>query len=153
MATVTALVRAKDRRIWFWLVMTVSFAFLAFDELLQFHERIGRVVERIAAPGIFRSWDDIIVIAYGVVALPALIAFLPSLIRYRMVFEMFAVAFVFYGIHTLIDSTSEPPTAVSVILEESAKLYCGAFLALGAFVGFIGVLWNYAPFDGTRNDT
>ena len=65
---------------------------------------------------------------------------LPDILRYRMVLELFVVAFVFYVLHTVIDSTQEPYTTTSVILEESAKLFCGTFLALGAFIGFLGVL-------------
>ena len=85
------------------------------------------------------SWNDVIVILYGVVALPVVLALLPDILRYRMVLELFVIAFVFYVLHTLIDSTQEPYTTTSVILEESAKLFCGAFLALGAFIGFLGV--------------
>lgn len=152
MASLLILVRANDRHIWLWIIMTVGFAFFAFDELLQFHERVGRVLIRYVDSGVFRNWNDVIVILYGVVALSIMAAILPDLIRYRMVIELFAVAFAFYGIHTLIDSTQQTNTTVSTILEESAKLFSVEFLAVGAFVGFLGILWNFAPSDGTRKD-
>ena len=153
MASLVTLVRVKEEHIWVWLVLAVAFAFLSFDELLQFHERVGELLESIRRPRLFRSWDDIIVILYGVVALPMFIAMLPSLMRWRMVLEMFAIAFVFYGIHTLIDSTNEPPTTVSIILEESAKLLCGAFLVIGTFLGFVGILWQIRIVGAVQNDS
>jgi len=65
---------------------------------------------------------------------------------------MFAIAFAFYGIHTFIDSTNEPATWASIILEESAKLLSGAFFVIGTFIGFVGVLWKNRMLDPTQND-
>ena len=138
-------IQAKEPHIWLWVVMTVGFTFLALDELLQFHEILSSIIKRYASSGIFRNWNDIIVILYGIVALPVIALLLPSILRYRMLFELFVVAFIFYGIHTLIDSTQNPATKVSIIFEESAKLFCGSSLALGTFVGFLGTLWNSKP--------
>ena len=152
MTSLVILVRANDRHIWLWIIMALGFAFLGFDELLQFHERVGRVLDHYIGPGMFRGWNDIIVILYGVIALPIMVALMPSLMRCRMVIELFAVAFLFYVIHTLIDSTQEQRTMVSVILEESAKLFAVEFLAMGAFVGFLGILWNFVPSDVMQND-
>ena len=50
--------------------------------------------------------------------------------------KLLGVAFVLYALHTVIDSTQLPPTPASRILEESAKLLCGAILALSMFFGF-----------------
>jgi hypothetical protein len=143
LSTMTVLILKRDLHKWVWLVLAFGFAFLAFDELLQFHERVGSLVERFSSSGTFRNWNDIIVIIYGILALPMLIVMLPGLLRWRMVLEIFAIAFLFYMIHTLIDSISEPRTTVSVILEESAKLLSGACLMVGAFIGFIGALWKH----------
>ena len=68
------------------------------------------------------------------------IALLPSLIRFPLVAEFFATGFVFYVIHTAIDSIVEPRTTTSIILEESAKIFSVEFLAMGVFVGFLGAL-------------
>lgn len=135
--------RVKDPHIWLWVLMALGFGFLALDELMQFHERFGRIIGRFADSGPFRNWNDVIVILYGVIALPLLVVFLTSLIRLPMVLELFVVAFLFYGLHTFIDSTFEPRTTFSAIFEESAKLFCGSFLALGTFVGFLGAFWRY----------
>ena len=128
-----------------WVIMAIGFFFLAMDELMQFHERLGSIMRRYADSGIFRNWNDIIVILYGVLALPVIAALLPGILRYRMYFELIVTAFVFYAIHTLIDATQSPRTQVSMILEESAKLLCVMFLALGTFIAFLGALWNSEP--------
>jgi hypothetical protein len=138
----TISIRASDRATWLWGVMALGFGFLAMDELLQFHERVGKVLDHTAGSGPFRGWNDVIVILYGLLALPIAGALLPTILRYRHVLELFTLAFFFYGVHTVIDSTQEPPTTLSVICEESAKLICGVFLMLGSFTGFLGDLWN-----------
>ena len=66
-----------------------------------------------------------------------------------MLLEMFTVGFLFYILHTYIDSTNEPRTVTSAIFEESSKLYCVMFLALGAIAGFIGEISALAPRDSS----
>lgn len=62
-----------------------------------------------------------------------------------------------YGAHTGIDIAIEPPTALTVVVEESAKLFCSTFTALGFFVGFVGAVQSPAAVDASgrtsRNDT
>ncbi|MBX2884591.1 MAG: hypothetical protein KTR32_31850 [Granulosicoccus sp.] len=143
LASMVTLWRAGASHTWVWLLMAVGFAFLSFDELLQFHERVGELLDQTSSSGKFRHWNDIIVILYGVIALPILFIILPGLMQWRLVMEMFAIAFLFYGLHTLVDSISVQPTSASIIVEESAKLLCGAFLAIAMFIGFIGVVWKH----------
>lgn len=140
--------RTKDTSRWLWLALAAALVFLSLDELLQFHERLGRRLGEQASSGPFRNWNDLVVIAYGLVALPLAALFLPSLLRYRFLLELLATAVGCYAIHTTIDSTVEPSTDVSVIAEESAKLMCGAFLLLGTFTGFIGALWRHGVGPG-----
>lgn len=136
---------AVPRIRYFWLLTTLAVGFLAFDELLGFHERLGARLDRKAVLAdtidvAFRSWDDIIVVVYGLIALPLLIYFLPSVLRYPLLAERLVAAFLLYCIHTFIDATQEPPTTLSVMLEESAKLYCAAFIALALFTGLLGAI-------------
>ena len=119
------------------------FRIFVVDELLEFHELIGGIVGRVSSSGAFRSWNDIVVIVYGIAALPIIAVILPEIIRFPRVLRMFAIAFGFYVFHTLIDSISDPPTLGSVIAEEACKLLCGAFLASGSFVGFANVVWKH----------
>ena len=74
-----------------------------------------------------RRWNDVIVFLYGVLALPVSLYFLPSVLRFPKVFEYFFLAGSCYIVHTAIDSVVSPPTVHSVIIEESAKLFCSAF--------------------------
>ena len=151
-ASLVVTIRAKEPHIWSWVIMISGFGLLALDEVLQFHERFGRFIEQHISSGIFRNWSDIIVIAYGIIALLIIVSILPSIMRHKMLLELFIVAFIFYCITTLIDSTQEPKTTISVILEESVKLFCVLFLALGTFVAFIGSLWNLKPSDISQNE-
>lgn len=126
-----------------WLIVAAGLLFLAFDEQVQFHERFGRIViEQIMPQEYFRNWNDVIVIMYGVIALPVGLFLLPRLLRYRLVPELFAAGFIFYAIHTSIDSTQDPATLTSIILEESAKVFSTAFLAIGVFTGLLSNIWE-----------
>lgn len=125
----------------FWLLTTFGFGFLALDELLQFHERVGRLLVRLQlSPELFRNGSDTVVVVYGIGALALLAYFLPAVLRHSRLPELLGVALFFFVLHTVIDSTQEPPTSLSIILEESAKLFCGAFLALAAFAGLLAVV-------------
>ena len=125
----------------FWLLAAIVLVFFATDELLQFHEEMGKWITEssIGDPGIFRNWNDVIVISYGAVALVALILFLPVILRYPLFAEALGLAFAFYCIHTLIDSTVQPWTTWSAICEESAKLMSTGALAVSMWIGLLGV--------------
>jgi hypothetical protein len=140
--------RAKGSHEWLWVIIAIGLGFLAFDELLQFHERGDRLVfEQLIPKSVYENWNDMVVVAYGVVGLIVLMILLPRLLRYRMVLAMFITAFIFYVIHTTIDTVQTEQTLTTDIFEESAKLFCGAFLALGAFAGFIGNIWQHVEFS------
>ena len=127
----------------FWLFFSLALGFFALDELMEGHERIGAVLQRVpwlTLPDSFRNWNDVVVISYGIVAVAFLICFLPAILRYPRFLEALAVAIAFYSIHTLIDSTQEPRTTLSAILEESAKLFCSATPALASFIGLLSRL-------------
>ncbi|MDB4759768.1 hypothetical protein OAG34_00995 [bacterium] len=124
----------------FWILAAGALGGLALDELLEFHERIG---DRIDALGIgagpVRHWNDVIVIAYGVFALGFLGFFLSSIVRYPRFIELMGVAFIWFLLHTTVDSLVDPPSVVSVVVEESCKLYCSAFVSLAFFCGMLAV--------------
>lgn len=120
-----------------WVLFSSGFLFLSLDELLQFHERVGYWLDDRVALSAFRGWNDLVVIAYGVVALPIAACLLPKILSYPRLAEMLGTAFAFYAFHTLIDTFQEPPTTASVILEESAKVLCAGFLVLAAFTGLV----------------
>lgn len=124
---------------WVWLVLGVGLVALAADELFQFHERVGRAMADSASAGPFRSWDDIIVIGYGVLAVGLVALMLPGLAHTPMVLRLLGAGFVCYALHTLVDSLAEPRTSLSAIVEESFKLASVTFLALAAYAGYLAV--------------
>ncbi|MCK6694592.1 MAG: hypothetical protein L6Q97_21150 [Thermoanaerobaculia bacterium] len=134
-----------------WILFALAFGYLTLDELLEIHEFFGGLMNLVSGmigmedTGIFRNWNDVVVIAYGVVALAFFLYYLPAILRYSVLGERLAVAGVFFVIHTVIDSVSEPQTVNSVILEESAKLYCALFLALSGFSALLGVIFQGNP--------
>jgi len=127
---------------WFWLLVAIAIGFLAMDELLGFHEGLGGVLDDIDPLGLksartIRGWNDVVVIAYGIAALPVVITFLPTMVRIPAFPELSAVAFAWYVLHTAVDSLVEPRTNLSVIVEESAKLFTGLILALACLGGLL----------------
>jgi len=79
------------------------------------------------------------VIFYGLAALLIMAGFLPEILRFPWVIETLSIAFFFYFIHTLIDSTQYLPYPISTILEESSKVFCNEFLALSMLTAFLGI--------------
>ncbi len=132
---------AKRKQKIFFLIAALALTYLAVDEVMQFHESIGtnldhiRFFRKLIAWSGIHSWNDMIIIMYGLVALPALIYILPTAFEIPYVAEYFAIAFFCYVIHTTIDASFRPPTTASYIFEESAKLYTSIFMALGLLSG------------------
>ena len=151
-AFVAFLISAGDawRHRLFWLVVAGAVGFLAFDELLQFHERVGRRLDRVdtlrsmvdQTP--IRNWNDVVVIMYGIPAFAVGLYFWPSAIRFSRVFEFLCVAAVFYVLHTAIDSVVEPRTTLSVILEESSKVFTALFLAIASLDGLLCLVKRFS---------
>jgi hypothetical protein len=132
---------ARTAHLRFWLLVALGMGFLSFDELLGFHERLGEfMAKRDVSSGAFRNWNDIMVIGYGVVAVPAALYFLPVLLRYPRMPGLLALAFGLYAMHTLIDSVTEQPSVASRVVEESFKLGCGLTLAFAIFCGMLAVI-------------
>ncbi|MCM8811653.1 MAG: hypothetical protein NC910_01205 [Candidatus Omnitrophica bacterium] len=120
----------------FWSLAFLSFLYLSFDELLEFHERMGELIlgSVVGPVPLFRNWNDVIVIGYGMMAFLTFLYFLPVIRAYPGFEKRIALAAGFYVLHTLIDSTQQR-TSLSIILEESAKLFCSAFAASAMLFG------------------
>lgn len=128
----------------FWLILGLGCAFLALDEQLMFHERGGQAIElsSVGASETFRNWNDVIVIGYGVVALAIAGFFGREILRCRVFALAFLVGFVFYALHTGIDSILPTTVAWKDIPEESAKLLSVFFLFLALCAQFLAVADN-----------
>lgn len=131
--------KPMDADSWFWIVAAGGLAVLALDELLQFHERLGGFLDSDPATktSAFRNWNDIIVIGYGLVAVGIGLYFLPVVLSYHHVIQLLGIAFCMFVVHTAVDSLAEPPTHTSVVIEESAKLFTGAFILLAMLQGML----------------
>ena len=136
---------------YFWLLVTFGFGFFALDELLGFHEKLGKIIKAspIGPAETFRNWNDVIVIIYGVIAVCVAIYFLAEILRYPLFAEMLSVAFFCYCLHTLLDSTLGD-SSWGRILEESAKVYSSTFFAIAMFIGLLGVV-NGSRLKRARN--
>ena len=129
----------------FWLIAGLGLAFMSLDELVQIHERIDMIVTSsgVGKPETLRNWNDLVVILYGVVGLTIGLIFLPELLRFPRVLEMYATGFAFYLIHTVIDSVTTNPTPLSIICEESAKLLCVMMLLLASVTAVMAMIDGY----------
>lgn len=126
-----------------WLCMAGGLSFLAADEVLGFHESVGLWLDgqvSVREAG-FRTWNDLIVIGYGVVALPLLLAFAPELLRHRGMLQMLGLGFLAYAGHTAVDSLFKP-SGISVVIEEGFKVSCGLALVWSMALGVRGLLWE-----------
>jgi hypothetical protein len=110
--------------VWVWLGLAAGLAFLALDDLIMIHEKVDALISRQASggPAYFRSWNDLVVLAYGLAAVGVVALFARELWKPALVVEFLASGFAFYALHTGIDMAVAEPTAFSVIVEESAKV-------------------------------
>jgi hypothetical protein len=122
-----------------WLLFAGGLTFLAADDLLQFHMWLGHQLDRrLPTPPGTHGWNDLVVVGYGLVAIPVAIVALPTLLALPGVSRLLWLAFAFYLMHTLMDLFA-PHRRSMIILEESMKVFSGACLLLASYVGLMGV--------------
>ena len=121
-----------DARRIFWLLLSAGFLFVSLDELFEFHENLDYWLrdEGLAGwPSLFRNWNDVILIAYGVAGLAVLAWFWSEIGRLPRVAPLLGLGILCYALHTGIDSTMRG-SVLKDLFEESAKLFAAAFFAL-----------------------
>lgn len=133
--------RPRDPRRSLWLVMAVGFLLLAFDEFLEFHETIDVWLRTtwLGWPPLFRNWNAVVVIAYGLVGFLVLSRHWPEIRRLPRTATLLGLGGIFYVIHTSID-TLVPGGALKTMVEESAKLAATSFLALAMLAASLAML-------------
>ena len=120
-----------------WLLLAAGLAFFAVDELIQIHERIGIYLDDAGFPALgARHQNDLVVVAYGLLALAFGLYVLPTLLRLPRVVELFGIAFLLFAAHTFIDATHQPTS--SFIVEESFKLLSVTFLVIATYTALLG---------------
>ena len=123
-----------------WLCSAMGLLFLALDDQLEIHETVGSLLEQpLGSSKAFRNWNDVLVIAYGIVALGFAAMFLPEIVRYPRLLLLLGIGFSFYVAHTAIDSLVEASGGKSIV-EESAKLYSTGFFMLAMFAGLQSIV-------------
>ena len=136
----------------FWFLVMGAFLFLSMDEMMQFHERVGFWIDNnwLGPSQIFRNWNDAVVILYGMGAVVFFAYFFPVIMRYPKLVELLGSAFVFYIVHTGIDSLSVVKANINIIVEETCKVFSSGYFAIAMFVGLLGniVIYN----SGNEND-
>lgn len=132
---------ADRRQRIFFLIIGLALTFLALDEAINLHEQVGKAIDtvqsmrKIATKLHISTWNDIILVMYGIIALPLLVYFLPVTLQIPCIPEYFLAALLCFAIHISIDFIADPPTPLSYVFEESMKVYISTFLALGLFSG------------------
>jgi len=116
-----------------WGLFALGFAFLSIDEVFQIHEQIGWFLHDHVDSGPFRNWNDVVVIGYGLIAIPLVWTVLPDFLKQKKMPELLALGFLFYVAHTLTDSFVEYATTTSILIEESFKLACNLLIAIGVY--------------------
>ena len=108
-----------------WLLFTAGFAFLALDEQAKLHERLGGEIEPILRAARFGLPDtnDLIVIGYGILAVPVFLMALPELARWPGVIRLFLIALPFYVAHTALDSIDIGAKPLVVHRRGNSKIY------------------------------
>ena len=139
LATLTVQLQHNDAPHPLWGLLVLGFFILAADEFFHLDSFVGRLLQYHFGLERFYQWKDMLVVLYGVIALVVLVIFLPELFRYPLVFELFCIGFAFYSIQTFMDVTRNQ-TVMDNIIEETFKIFSVAFLAQGAFFGFLGAL-------------
>ena len=124
---------------WFWGLLGAGFAFLAFDELAEGHEWPGRVLgnDLLGSSGPFRNWNDVIVIAYGFLALGVLVAFRRELLRWPAVAKLLGVGIAFFVVQTAIDTLTS--VSYKIYPEESAKLMANTLFAFAMLTAILAM--------------
>jgi hypothetical protein len=119
-----------DRR--FWLLSSAGLTFLTLDERFQIHERLHYdVLEPAFGPLGWNTanWNDLVVIAYGLVAVSLLVFILPSVMRNRGTRTFLAVGFAFAALQVLVDLVLAGAVWEKCV-EETFKLLMGASFML-----------------------
>lgn len=141
---------------WVWLLMGAGFVFLAADDALQFHERIGHELN-----GLFPMHgtvfagriDDMVIGGYGVIGLWVLWLFRRELLEFRMMLRPLAFGFVFTFFSVACDTLGHHDDIFLAATHDRAlskKLQGWADTGDGAFTLLAEGMFAVAFFCGSR---
>ncbi|MGH1428568.1 MAG: hypothetical protein ACRBEE_11565 [Arenicella sp.] len=140
-----------------WLLISMGFLFLAFDESLKIHERIDRLIHyvfNIQETGLTDRIDDLLVGLYGLIGLVVLFVYRNEMKACKAQFSLFVIGFVFLFVMVGLDVMTNRKDIVLFFFEENMaavlhrwlsfaedamKLLSEAFFILGFYSIFIHV--------------
>jgi hypothetical protein len=127
-----------------WLAFTAVMVYFSVDEVLGFHEEMGQFLDEHVSPGPFRTWNDVVVIIYGVVALPLALLLWREVLRYARLLPMLVITGVLYVATSSVDTLTESASATSTVIEEGIKVTCSTFFMLSMLTGLVAARWMHA---------
>ncbi len=137
----------------YWRLAALGLLFLAADEFFALHEGMGRALTwaGVPTPGHTDHLDDVILVAYVVVAGVISLWYMRELLRVPIVLALLLLGFGVAGFAVLLDNNIQSPTneiGPREAVEEFAELAGAALIALGMRVRYfeaIGVPWSRSP--------
>ncbi len=134
----------------YWRLAALGLLFLAADEFFALHEGMGRALTwaGVPTPGHTDHLDDVILVAYVVVAGVISLWYMRELLRVPIVLALLLLGFGVAGFAVLLDNNIQSPTneiGPREAVEEFAELAGAALIALGMRVRYfeaIGVPWS-----------
>ena len=134
----------------YWRLAALGLLFLAADEFFALHEGMGRALTwaGVPTPGHTDHLDDVILVAYVVVAGVISLWYMRELLRVPIVLALLLLGFGVAGFAVLLDNNIQSPTneiGPHEAVEEFAELAGAALIALGMRVRYfeaIGVPWS-----------
>ena len=156
-AAANALLARDTTRFFLWVVGSVAFAFAAFDEILEIHEKIGIALQsrlgsttKVAEESAALPYQDIVTLAYsvaGLLILATLYFVFRKHLRERLFFILtFLSAAVIYFISTMLDSfdfvLSSPSKSVDLlylasVLEEILEFVAASLFFVAFAIAFL----------------
>jgi hypothetical protein len=107
-----------------WLLIAVSFFFLAFDEVIEIHENIDKLIHYllgIEETGLTDRIDDFIVVGYGFVALIVLFIYRDELRRYRQVLPRVVLFFSLVFVMMVLDILTNRDDIIRHFVEDTGS--------------------------------
>ena len=134
----------------YWRLAALGLLFLAADEFFGLHEGMGRALTwaGVPTPGHTDHLDDVILVAYVVVAGVISLWYVRELLRVPIVLALLLLGFGMAGFAILLDNIIQSPTneiGPREAVEEFAELAGAALIALGMRVRYfevVGVPWS-----------
>lgn len=138
-----------------WLLIAISFLYLAIDEAGKIHERLDKVIHSafgLEETGLSDRLDDLIVLVYGVIGIGVLYLCRVTISNHRVIvpylvwgfillFLMVALDTLINGVDVIANLISHPDTLGRVfetlyVAEDSFKLFAGGVFLAGFYAAF-----------------